>query len=225
MFQLEDIERARRIVSTLTLPERFGEDDTITYDIERQLDDVVDEDFFVASGVSKAVIVVDSLPFVIKIPFNGYWDFDYEDEDGSPAFYEFTGASEYRPDDYCEYELEKTESLKDSGYGVFVPDMEYLCDADGYAVYIQMKVQPLYEVRSTMKPSRESLAKAKNYSLSFIKEWIALAIDFYGEEFWNSFIQWATENEPDVLTDMHTANYGLDFDGRPVLFDISGFRN
>ena len=76
-----------------------------------------------------------------------------------------------------------------------------------------------------MKPSRESLVKAKNYSLSFVKEWIALAIDFYGEEFWNEFIQWATETEPDVLTDMHTSNYGLDMEGRPVMFDISGFRN
>ena len=131
MFQLEDIERARRIVSTLTLPERFGEDNTITYDLERQLSDVIDEAFFVTSGVSKAVIVINSLPFVIKIPFNGYWDFDYEDEDGSPAFYEFTGASDYRPDDYCEYELEKTESIQDSGYGMFVPDMEYLYTDEG----------------------------------------------------------------------------------------------
>lgn len=224
MFRPEDIELARQLVSVLDLPEDMGEDDEIEYVIERQLESIVEGDFYVTSGVSKVAIVIEDLPFVIKIPFNGYWEEFYDDENDIP-FHHFSEANEICPDDYCFDELQKTQHVEEEGYGMFVPHMQFLCNSHGVPYYIQGKARQMLGCRDAMKPTGDSMQKAKNYSLAFIKEWIALVIDFYGEELWNNFIQWATENEPSVLSDMHGANYGLDMEGRPVMFDISGFRD
>lgn len=228
MFQVEDIERARKIISVLKLPECFGCDEYTEDLIGEQIAEVVDNDFYVSCGVSKAVIVVDSLPFVIKIPFNGTWeDYDYDDDNDScdePCFSFFELASDYSPSNYCEDEFEKTEHVEEAGFGVLVPEMMYLGKVEGASVFIQEKVTPLCEHRR-LTPSKDSLNKAEKYLLPFTKEWIGLVIDFYGEDFWRSFLKWANEWEPDILTDMHTSNYGLNKDGRPVMFDISGFRN
>lgn len=225
MFQLEDIERARRIVSVLDLPAKIGEDDEIEGIMESQLEGAgIDGDYYVTSGISKAVIVIENLPFVIKTPFSGYWG-DFEEDGCDVPFYHFSEANEIFPDDYCFDELQKTQRVEEEGFGMFVPHMEFLCESNGRPFYIQGKARQAIDFRNKMNPSGDSMQKAKNYSLAFIKEWVALAIDFYGEEIWNSFIQWATENEPSVLSDMHGANYGLDMEGRPVMFDISGFRD
>lgn len=224
MFRSEDIEAARKIVSALDLPENIGEDEEIEYVIERQLENVIEEDYYVTSGVSKVVIVIESLPFVIKIPFNGYWhDYDCGDEEEiDRGFEHFTGANEIFPDDYCFDELQKTLMIEERGFGMFAPHMELLCTIDDRSFYIQGRAQPLCDSKRNITPSVDSMQKAKNYCLSFVDEWIALAIDYYGEEIWNEFVQWGTENH--LFGDMHTANYGIDMAGRPVIFDISGFR-
>ena len=224
MFRPEDIELARQIVSVLDLPEDIGEDEEIEYIIERQLENVVEGDYYVASGISKAVIIIESLPFVIKIPFNGYWhDYDYGDEEETDRGFEyFTGANEIFPDDYCFDELQKTLMIEERGFGMFAPHMEFLCTIDDRSFYIQGKARPLCESKKDITPSGDSMKKAKNYNLSFVDKWIALAIDCYGEETWNEFVQWATEES--LFGDMHSGNYGIDMAGRPVIFDISGFR-
>lgn len=225
MFRPEDIELAQRIVSVLDLPADIGEDDEIEDVMEHQLEGAeIDGDYYVTSGVSKAVIVIENLPFVIKTPFSGYWG-DFEEDGYDTPFYHFSEANEICPDDYCFDELQKTRRVEEEGFGMFVPHMEFLCEFNGRPFYIQGKARQLIDSRNEMNPSRDSMQKAKNYSVAFVKEWVALAIDFYGEETWNSFIQWATENEPSVLSDMHGGNYGLDMEGRPVMFDISGFRD
>ena len=228
MFKVEDIERARKIVSVIELPNCFGEDEYTQEIIEDQIRDIVGSDFYVATGVSKAVIVVSDLPFVIKIPFNGTWEDNYEeDEEDSyhdyPEFCFFEDGSEYNPDNYCEDEYEKTIHVEEAGFGVLVPEMEYLCDVNGRGVYIQEKVTPLDESRR-LHPSHDSLRKAEKYALSFRKEWIGLVIDTYGQGYWDRFLEWATAHEPSVISDMHSSNYGINKDGRPVMFDICGFR-
>ena len=232
MFELKDVERAREIVREIDLPHDFGidvDDDFYTDDIADQISDIIKGDFYVTNGVSKLVIVPDELPFVIKIPFNGryvYSDYDEESEDYDTCFCYFMMAeSEISEDDYCAKELELTARIKEEGFGEFVPDMMYLGRCCGHNVYIQEKAKPMSECSKTIHPTEDSLNKSKQISAPFNNAWAALAIDIYGEDSYNSFLKWARKNEPDVLSDMHTGNYGIDMNGNPILLDICGFRD
>ena len=183
---------------------------------------VICEDFYVTSGATKLVIVVDSLPFVIKIPFDGYtfWD-EYSEE---YIFSEFTEANENFYNDYCYDELEKIEHIIAYGYGCLVPQTECIGIFNGHYIYLQEKVQPMCECRK-VNASEESLKKAEKDTTAFCSNWIAKVFDFYGEEFWNQFITWVEETDLDIFSDCHTGNYGISMDGRPMMFDISGFRD
>ena len=56
-------------------------------------------------------------------------------------------------------------------------------------------------------------------------EWRAAIVECYGEEFWANFIEWDKVNDMDMLTDMRYDNYGYDMSGRPIILDVSGFRD
>ena len=229
MFKLEDVERARRIVEMLDIPKEFGshEDSDETNDeISEQLEDVINGDYFVSNGVSKLVIIVDDLPFVIKIPFNGRWVYN-DDEEGyeDEYFYEFTQADDMFGNNYCYCELEKTREVEEVGFGYFVPDMMYLCTVCGRDIYIQEKVTPICECRGKISPSADSLERAKKVRSPFTDNWIALVIDLYGENALNEFMQWARMYDNEILSDMHSGNYGIDMNGYPKLLDLSGFRD
>ena len=169
------------------------------------------------------VIVVDSLPFVIKIPFNGRWEEDWNEED-ELYFYEFENACDDDCTDYCLDELEKTASIQEEGYGYFVPDMMGIGRFCGREIYIQEKVKPLCEC-SRLQTTEDSLNKAQRQRNVFRNDWIARVFDLYGENTWNEFLEFVRTWEPEVLSDMHSGNYGVTLDGAPVLFDLAGFRD
>lgn len=240
MFEEKDVQWVMGIISKLELPDNFGptydgdtdECESLVYNqIENILsDENIFEDFYVSSGVSKLVVVFDSLPFVVKIPYNGFHTYEYGGK-GECAdlfcYFEYASTDEYGDqDDYCADELAKTYSVKDEGYGCFVPEMiEFFGAVCGHPIYFQEKVKPYCE--TTLNPSFESKEKAKSYKsfVPFNPDWIGLVIDTYGQEKWEGFISWAQDWEPEILTDMHTGNYGVRMDGTPVMFDLSGFRD
>lgn len=230
-FKLEDLERARGIVSQLELPAQFGMDEDlevpILYD---QLENILNEDFHVACGISKAVIIIDSLPFVIKIPFTGRWIREYNSWDYNESRLEFTpfeNANAQVPDDYCYDELQNTTSAQVDGFGLFVPNMQFLmtlnCAEHNYDIYIQEKVVPENENRRPINPSRNSMDIAANYSVDL--RWAAYAIDMYGEGYFGNFMEWVEANCSDVLCDFHDGNFGYNMSGAPIILDISGFRD
>ena len=230
MFELKDIERAREILEYLTLPGEFGvdaDDDFYVEDIEEQIDGVINGHFVVTNGITKMVIIPDELPFVIKIPFNGRHIYDYYDEDECEVeFIYFTMAeSEVSDEDYCARELELTTRIKEEGFGEFVPDMMYIGRCCGHNVYIQERVKPMSECAKALHPTEDSLNKSKKISAPFIDVWAALAIDAYGEDEYYAFLDWARSYEPEVLSDMHNGNYGVDKNGNPIILDICGFRD
>ena len=225
-FKAEDLAKAREIVSMLDLPEEFGceDNDFDTYFIESQIEDVVNGDFFVTNGISKLVIDVDDLPFVIKIPFNGRKEYEWLDEychdDTWCPFYCAGGSVKW---DYCEVELEYTTAIQDEGYEMFVPDMMYLCNVDEYGVYVQEKVRPLCECRHIYDVTDASFEKARKCSRKFDIEWAARAIDIYGVDAFVEFCEWIDYAFPQMMRDMHAANYGYRYNGDPVILDLSGF--
>lgn len=228
MFNAADIELARNIVEKLALPDCIGyveDDETLCDDISLALDDIIDfeSDFYVTSGVSKVVIDIEKLPFVIKFPFDGMWSYDGEEEED--YFEEYCGAYSENGNNYCEAELRYTRLLEEEGYGYLVPEMDFLCVVCGRPFYIQSRVRPFEECYNKLTPTEDSLQKTRNCRGPFDLTWRALAYDFYGEEAFNGFLEWATNNAPDVISDAHGGNYGIDMAGRPVLLDISGFNH
>lgn len=225
-FKEEDIQRALDIVRYINIPEKFGPyEDSETVDLDDFEDafyNCIGKDFHLDRGISKLVIIVKDLPFVIKIPFNGMWyaeDHYDEEEDEYWTDYYF----DYYSTNYCDREYELTRAIEDAGFEMFVPRMARLCEVNGVTIYIQEKVIPTNEMKSGFTPSEDSLKKAKEYHLNFNCEWMATALEVYGEDVWAHFIEWGNNPNYDLFDDMHTGNYGMDMAGRPVIFDISGF--
>ena len=230
-FKTEDLLKARSIVSQLELPAQFGMDEDlevpVLYD---QLENILDEDFHVACGISKAVIIIDSLPFVIKIPFTGRWIHKYnswDDDEGWTEFAPFENANEQVCDDYCYDEFQNTTNAKVDGFGLFVPDMQFLmtlkCAEHNYDIYVQEKVVPENENRRPINPSKDSMDIAVRYSVDLC--WAAYAIDLYGADYFEAFMEWVKDNCRDVLCDFHDANFGYNMSGAPIILDVSGFRD
>lgn len=241
MLTQEMIMTARDIASKLDIPERFGCDNDGEMEdgfLESQLDQFYTGNYYLTNGISKAAIVFEDLPFVLKIPFNGHWVYDYYyneelddyEEIEEPRFDYFYCARAFDSSDYCWNELDKVELAKDRGYGELLADMASVyVDGNGRHFYIQEKVMPLHEATPFVtKPSNDSMKKAQSMDSIYNScnvEWRASVIEHYGENFWISFVNWNECGDRGYLEDMHGANYGYRYDGTPVLFDVAGYRD
>ena len=225
-FTERDLAYARSIVEQLEVPEyEFGGEDAAD-DIYEQVKRIVEHnDVVVNCGVSKVAIILKELPFVIKVPFDGVWDEveDYETEIMTMEFSDFNYGGGTKYNDYCAIELDITNMAHEAGYDCFIPDMMFLCEVNGRRFYVQEKVKSLSESRREVNPTPDSYERAKRDRSDFDREWVALVYDFYGEDAWNEFVEWAENEASEILSDCHSGNYGIRNDGTPVIFDISGF--
>lgn len=239
MLTQTDFLHAAEIIDGLNIPVHFGvngNDDEFDgwYDLDSQIRDMDIGSFSIENGISKAVIIPADSNFVVKIPFNGikYFEWDDEaDEYSGDEYFEFFCCAE-APDqsDYCWDEQIKIEKAYYAGFGDLFPETAFVKEHDGTRFYIQEKVRTYsqaFRCGETPTVSENSRTKAKDmdsYYSSCNIEWRAAVIEFYGEEFWKSFVNWDSINCIGILTDMHTNNYGYTMDGRPVILDASGFR-
>lgn len=235
-----DMMTARRIAENIHIPSDFGLDGESNeiFEFGNFTFDLKDfGDFRVDNGISKAVIIFDDLPFVVKVPLRGTYyreefyneeadEYEYSDEYN---FNEYRGACDYDYSDYCFDELQKTQLVIEAGFGKIVPEMEWVCFKDGSSVYVQEKVLPFSTGKNKYSnPTADSVQKAKDMDDKYgycALDWRASVIDFYGEDFWKSFVDWERDNDYDILSDMHSGNYGYRLDGTPVIFDIAGYRD
>lgn len=223
MFSKKEIRVAMRIVRDLEIPEQFGLHD---YDHDEVEDIIADQlpscvKANVESGISKIVIVPQNLPFVIKIPFNGQFLWDDEDEEYFSPYYNARPDGSY---DYCARELALIERAEYFGWGFMVPHAEYLTHVCGRPVYIQEKVR----CGAHGQTSENSLKCAQQMDMYYKYgpvEWRAAVIEKYGEPIWHSFVDWCNSATEDysILDDLHCANVGIAYDGRPVILDVGGF--
>lgn len=236
MLTIDNVRMAQEIVKTLDIPYNYGRmaDGDIYQDglIESQLSKEWGA-YKVDWGISKAVIIFDELPFVIKIPFYGMWE---SEEEYNPEtdeyewkedfFEEYRYAGENGGSDYCGAEEAVIMAMEEEGFGELAPEMECIGTYGDHSFYIQEKVQPFDY--SDIKGTEESLKKARSmkgryYCGEF--EWRAVVIDNYGEKFWIRFIDWAKGRNLAFLGDMHSGNIGYRFDGTPVILDLAGFNS
>ena len=60
-----------------------------------------------------------------------------------------------------------------------------------------------------------------NYNIRIHREWLARAIEYYGEAAVNDLLAFI---ELEGINDFHTENIGFREDGSPVILDYSGYR-
>lgn len=234
MLTIDNVRLAQEIVKTLDIPYSYGrmtDGDIYQYGlIESQLSKEWGA-YKVDWGISKAVIIFEELPFVIKIPFYGSWDFEGEYnaetdeyECGEDYFKEYQYAGESGSNDYCSAEEHVISEMEGVGFGALAPDMMCIGEHNDHNFYIQEKVRVFDydEVQTT----EDSLKRAREMEHEYWygeSEWRAAILDNYGEEFWKEFINWAHSRNFAFLGDMHSGNIGYRFDGTPVILDLAGF--
>lgn len=188
-------------------------------------------DLYVASGVSKAAIICQSLDYVLKIPFNGSFYSEYNDDDASSdelKFYHFEFGGGRYSDDYCYLEVKFYEEAKEYGVEKMFAKSELFGELKcGIPVYRQEKVfVESSSQASRYRASAGSLEKARKYDFEQCSSnWKALVIDYYGEEFLDKFYTFINDICPRCGEDLHSGNYGYTTDGRPVILDYSGWRD
>lgn len=224
------IEEIEKMFYNLDIPQEFGGNiDTEDYDwLYDWCDSTVKKHLAIPHsyehGISKLVFIFPNCDWVVKIPFNGYYTAIWNDEEekyDNETWNYFKNAMDSW--DYCNVELEKYEQLQSLGLECFLAETRYLCsDRDNYPIYIQEKVIPHVNDKKKRTPTKKSLEliKGKYY---FNATWVALAIDFYGEEKTFQFLNYIDEIDTDMGEDLHSGNYGYRADGSPCLIDFSGW--
>ena len=210
-------------VKDLKIPEDFGcdEDEEVTNAIDyvlNQLDETVDTTW----GASKFIIFFDGSDQIVKIPFSGeyYWNEDIEEED----FYDFNTS------DYCAIEASLYADAVVRGVEKFFARTIYGgVTKKGTPYYISDKVQVYENMMDKLKnPSEENIEKAKkywfrsSYRVDLSEDWIARALEWYGEEEVEKLMNFISEEH---IYDLHSGNVGFRKDGAPVILDYSGFNS
>lgn len=185
-------------------------------------------------GASKSVFFFDEYPdIVFKIPFMGYgdvvWDDDeeeyyYDTSDLSECFMN-TEYSDNNVWDYCEQEAYVYERAKDYRLEYLFAETIYLCDYNGYPIYIAEKMDEYSYGDKRNNCTKDSLAKARKYTHKpsgqrFDLEIIALFITCYGEESFTSLLTFLDNYN---IYDFHDKNVGYDKDNNIRLLDYSDF--
>lgn len=186
----------------------------------------------VLTGASKCVVLLSNQNFVLKIPFEGkqIWEQvrnydaeEYNSDDYDFVFYPFSCARTKDHWDYCNDEVEIFKKAEAAGVSSFFARTDfYGYSKDNYPIYIQERCEVFGNVDVDDKYqnlSKEVKTSASKVSSELPKEWIALAIEYFGQELTDKFLAFV---EDEYIDDLHYDNFGFIGD-RPVLIDYSGY--
>ena len=216
------------------LPENFGivlreneESEPIDFSFFQEAVWDVDPDASVYFGMSKIVIISPNLNnVVIKIPFNGFFEENMEED---LYWHTFRWASGSDSKDYCLTEFEKYNKLKTYELDCFVAKIMFYKEICGVRVFLQEQVVPENDSYCTRKPSQKSQDLANKWyderKFYIEPEWIANCLDKYGKSKVERFIYYCANIDPDILEDAHDGNFGYRKDETPCVLDYSNYRD
>ena len=237
--------------SNLELPwDHFANDvyENYNYTFEdffnRELPKNLSEGVQYRTGASKWVIDVKGVEFIIKIPYEGYYeeiedeDYDdckifdsYEDEEAyieehhHTEFFPFEGAGCDNYWDYCAAEIDVYDKAMEAGISNLFAKTTLLCHTkDGHPVYIQKRAIAYGDCDNKTLRSR-NFDKAYNMTCfsSVPAEFLALVLDMYGEKVANTLLKFCDDYG---VGDLHLGNVGIRKSSRmPVLYDYSSFES
>jgi hypothetical protein len=224
MLQIEEIVNVLQLHCNLSKDCYFGEKD-VDEKVLYRIKDKLNYEFF--SGATKMVLLFKELDRVIKIPFNGdwysEWDDDKDEEEDQFCFYEC--ASEECSWDYCNLEVNIWEAANKIGLGECFAKTERIGFINGYPVYAQEKCMTWSYHKTSRQYSKEKIQEVKDYFKSdshyycFNEYWLSDFLDYYGQEMFDKFCEFIDDRG---INDLHNGNIGYAGD-RPVLIDFSGF--
>ena len=179
-------------------------------------------DFSYSTGISKLVIKPKDTDYVIKIPFSTYYD---EETD---SFYSFHCYG-YRGWGWnaCEFEEELYSKAYDAKFEQFFLPIEFVGAYNNYPIYVQPKVNVIYESRDDfcyLKPTvKTNKILDDNYidtMSKLVEGWFDIINQELGEERFSEFLHFL--NKYDISSDLHEGNIGI-YQGKPVIIDYAGF--
>ena len=239
MLYIED--KLERVYKEMHIPQDFGGDienddfynvEDMVYDLKRATGLDIDYEH----GASKAVLLISGVDKVLKIPFNGYYEYHmtnedeyYENDDVEPIyedrFFEFENAgNEYNTWDYCLTELKMYDAAEEAGFAEFFPKTGTYGICDNHPVYWQEKVIPYKTVSVSKEEEKNYKTQTKDKSRVFNwvpTKWGMDVIDMYGLDRANEFFTFINSNG--IASDLHNGNLGYTKDGKPVILDWGGF--
>lgn len=243
MLMLED--KYAEIIKTIGLTEHgYYDPDAEESETLRQVEDRVyglHKGYSVMSGITKFCVIAEDLNMVIKCPYAGHdymvWDDDedcyYSEEDYSPFGYA-NDIDEYEDSadcwDYCENELNKYEIAKEAGFDDFLLETSFYGEVNNVKYYLQEKARPYRGYESHKEYSKDTENSfntlSKKYNMQFFRNssWAKDAIEYFGGNRIEAFIEWDKKNEFSLLSDLHSGNIGYAKNGRPVILDWAGYR-
>ena len=185
----------------------------------------------VFAGVSKLVIVPAEGDYVIKIPFDGQYDYDYNDKEETEerVWYPYTNASgDFLTSDwdYCEVEVAIYEKAVECTVEDFFVETMQIDEVLGRPIYIQKKAISIEEGGDNGKEASPEAKKNRCYCKPenewIPPSWLEAAIDFYGLE---NTVKLKNFIDDYYLKDFHSGNIGYTSEGKPVIIDYAGWRD
>ena len=177
-------------------------------------------------GASKVVIIPKGADYVIKIPFDEYYDEEFEE--ANPL--EYANDSKLHCWDYCYNELYRYHIAKKNGFGHLFAKVKLLGKINYRPIYIQEKVRTIQKTNKNYTKANENNRKkvitslhSRNLAIGNIDlDWLCSVEKEYGTEFMVNFVKFLSENEWD--DDLHFNNVGYTrSDYLPIIFDYAGF--
>lgn len=184
------------------------------------------------SGATKLVIIPEDRDYVIKIPFNGQyiWNSD-NDEDGEYreeeyVFRSFYGALGNYGEDYCYAETIIYEKAEIEHFErAFLPTIKVL-EVKHYPIYVQPKAEMFgfdndQQRTYSSKESKERVRKPDIKS-SLPIPWLASCLESFDNnvDTLKQFLDFIRKEE--VTQDLHQSNIGY-YQGRAVIVDYGGY--
>ena len=176
-------------------------------------------------GATKCCILPCGANYVIKIPFDGEMNWDYEERNYKFEFFYNGGGQEGW--NYCALEDEYyADIIEGSGYEKFFL-MSDCVIVNGWPIYIQQKVDICGECSTSVYPSDEAMRKLRAESnlrreVSFPDKWMAIGLEnfnFNVKEL-DYFLGFLRDN----FDDLHSGNIGY-FNDQIVIIDYAGYNS
>ena len=182
-------------------------------------------------GMSKMVITSPALEnVVIKIPFNGYLEYGYDEkEDDFDDYWIYFAYADDGDDgsNYCWAEYKRYKEAREEKVNTFLAETVFHDVIDGISIFVQEKVNPACYSKKKYHISHfaeylTSCLKVE-YEMRMALPWVSACVDYYGISKTTKFLKYCHDVAPEIMEDLHNGNYGFRPDGSPCLLDFSSF--
>lgn len=172
------------------------------------------------TGISRLVIKPTGQNFVIKLPFNYWFDEEYCE------YYELSCYKGINKWDACEYEQLIYNQALIAGFEEFFLTINYIAGYD-YPIYIQPLAEIAIDNQENYcgKKSNKTKEMLKNKYINLMSEpvevWFNWVYDKINDDNrFNDFLNFL--NKYDIAEDLHEGNIGI-YHNKPVIVDYAGF--